>query len=61
MTDKTTHFGYQQVPEDEKARKVGGVFTSDVIETYIAYKRETEIDAIRMRPHPWEFALYHDA
>ncbi len=28
MTDKTTHFGYQQVPEDEKARKVGGVFTS---------------------------------
>jgi len=28
MTDKTTHFGYQQVPEDEKARRVGGVFTS---------------------------------
>ncbi len=28
MTDKTTHFGYQQVPEGEKARKVGGVFTS---------------------------------
>jgi demethylmenaquinone methyltransferase/2-methoxy-6-polyprenyl-1,4-benzoquinol methylase len=28
MTDKTTHFGYQEVPEDEKARKVGGVFSS---------------------------------
>ena len=28
MTDKTTHFGYQQVPEDEKARRVGGVFSS---------------------------------
>jgi demethylmenaquinone methyltransferase/2-methoxy-6-polyprenyl-1,4-benzoquinol methylase len=28
MPDKTTHFGYQQVPEDEKARKVGGVFSS---------------------------------
>jgi demethylmenaquinone methyltransferase/2-methoxy-6-polyprenyl-1,4-benzoquinol methylase len=28
MTDKTTHFGYQEVPEDEKARRVGGVFTS---------------------------------
>ncbi|MBV9213620.1 MAG: type I glutamate--ammonia ligase [Actinobacteria bacterium] len=39
----------------------GDVFTDDVIETYIAYKRESEIDAIRMRPHPWEFALYHDA
>jgi glutamine synthetase len=39
----------------------GDVFTSDLIETYVAYKREVEIDAIRMRPHPWEFALYHDA
>src|SRR2546421_1103755 len=39
----------------------GGVFTEELIETYIAYKREVEIDAIRMRPHPWEFALYHDA
>ena len=28
MTDKTTHFGYQEVPEGEKARRVGGVFTS---------------------------------
>jgi glutamine synthetase len=39
----------------------GDVFTSDLIDTYVAYKREVEIDAIRMRPHPWEFALYHDA
>ena len=38
-----------------------GVFTEDVIQTYIAYKRESEVDAVRMRPHPWEFALYHDA
>lgn len=28
MTDKTTHFGYQQVPEDEKAKRVGDVFRS---------------------------------
>ncbi len=39
----------------------GGVFTSDLIETWIAYKRETEIDAVRLRPHPAEFALYYDA
>jgi glutamine synthetase len=39
----------------------GDVFTTDLIETYIVFKRESEIDAIRMRPHPWEFALYHDA
>jgi glutamine synthetase len=37
----------------------GGVFTKDLIETYIAYKRENEIDAIRLRPHPYEFALYY--
>jgi glutamine synthetase len=36
----------------------GGVFTKDLIETYIAFKRENEIDQIRLRPHPYEFALY---
>ena len=39
----------------------GEVFSEDLIETYIGYKRENEVDAVRMRPHPWEFALYHDA
>ena len=38
----------------------GGVFTQDVIDTWIEYKRERELDAIRLRPHPWEFALYYD-
>ena len=38
----------------------GDVFTKDVIETWLSYKRENEIDAIRLRPHPWEFALYFD-
>jgi glutamine synthetase len=38
----------------------GGVFTQDVIDTWIAYKRVKEVDAIRLRPHPWEFALYFD-
>ena len=40
---------------------VENVFPPELIEAYIRYKREAEIDAIRMRPHPWEFALYHDA
>jgi glutamine synthetase len=39
----------------------GDVFTSDVIETWISYKRENEVDALRLRPHPYEFALYFDA
>ena len=38
----------------------GDVFTPDVIETYIAYKRENEADAVRLRPHPMEFVLYFD-
>ncbi|GAA1274322.1 glutamine synthetase [Planotetraspora silvatica] len=38
----------------------GGVFTPDLIETWIAYKRENEIDPIRLRPHPHEFELYYD-
>ncbi len=39
----------------------GDVFTADVIETWIGYKRENEVDALRLRPHPHEFALYFDA
>ena len=38
----------------------GDVFTDDVIETWIEYKRENEVDAINQRPHPHEFALYFD-
>ena len=36
------------------------VFTNDVIETWISYKRENEVDALRVRPHPYEFCLYYD-
>jgi glutamine synthetase len=38
----------------------GDVFTKDVIETWLKYKRTKEVDAIRLRPHPYEFALYFD-
>jgi glutamine synthetase len=38
----------------------GDVFTNDVIETWLEYKRKKEVDAIRLRPHPYEFALYFD-
>ncbi|MHC1781515.1 MAG: type I glutamate--ammonia ligase [Anaerolineaceae bacterium] len=38
----------------------GDVFTSDMLESYISYKRQVEIDPIRMRPHPYEFTLYYD-
>ena len=45
---------------DNTFLSAGGVFTDDLIETHIAYKRENEIDAVRLRPHPYEFALYYD-
>jgi glutamine synthetase len=38
----------------------GGVFTQDVIDTWIEYKMEREVSAIRLRPHPHEFHLYYD-
>ncbi len=38
----------------------GGVFTKDVIDTWLAFKREVEIEAIRVRPHPHEFYMYFD-
>ena len=39
----------------------GGVFTEDLIQTWIDYKRREEVDPVRLRPHPWEFALYYDS
>ena len=38
----------------------GDVFTPDVIDTWIWYKQTHEVEALRVRPHPYEFALYYD-
>ncbi|MCH7767578.1 MAG: type I glutamate--ammonia ligase [Nitrospinae bacterium] len=38
----------------------GDVFTEDVIETWLDFKRTVEVDELRLRPHPIEFALYYD-
>jgi glutamine synthetase len=38
----------------------GDVFTEDVIDTWIWYKTTNEVEAIRSRPHPFEFAMYYD-
>ena len=38
----------------------GGVFTDDLIETWLDYKRTAELDQLRLRPHPHEFELYYD-
>jgi glutamine synthetase len=38
----------------------GDVFTQDVIDTWLEYKRENEVDELRLRPHPYEFYMYFD-
>jgi glutamine synthetase len=48
--EQDQHFLYQ-----------GGVFTEDLVDTWIALKKEREVDPVRLRPHPYEFMLYADA
>ena len=46
--------------EDHAFLLKGDVFTQDVIDMWLNYKREREVDAMRLRPHPYEFSLYYD-
>ena len=46
--------------EDHAFLLAGDVFTEDLIQTWIDWKREKELDPIRLRPHPYEFSLYYD-
>ena len=46
---------------DHEFLLAGGVFTEDLIESWIKWKREEEIEPMALRPHPHEFALYYDS
>lgn len=46
--------------DDHEFLLKGDVFTEELLETYISYKKRNEADAVRLRPHPYEFALYYD-
>ena len=46
--------------KDHKFLLKGGVFTEDLIESWIGYKRSKEVDPMRLRPHPYEFFLYYN-
>ena len=50
----------QALEEDHEFLLKGDVFTQDLIDTWIEYKRENEIDPLRLRPHPLEFEMYYD-
>ena len=46
--------------QDHEFLLKGDVFTPDVIDVWLRYKRENEVDQVRLRPHPHEFYLYYD-
>jgi glutamine synthetase len=46
--------------EDHEFLTKGDVFSEELIETFVSYKRKAEAEAVRLRPHPYEFALYYD-
>ncbi|MDQ1743738.1 MAG: glutamine synthetase [Pseudonocardiales bacterium] len=50
----------EHLESDNEYLQEGGVFTPELIESWIDYKRTNEIDPVRLRPHPYEFELYYD-
>ena len=51
----------QALRDDHDFLLKGDVFTPDLIDTWIGYKQFNEADPVRMRPHPYEYALYYHA
>jgi len=51
----------EALENDQKFLTDSGVFTADFIENWIEYKLDIEVNPMRLRPHPYEFALYYDA
>jgi len=50
-----------ELEADHEFLTKGDVFTPDLIESWLSWKREREVDPIRLRPHPFEFEMYYDA
>ena len=51
----------ESLKEDHEFLMKGDVFTQDALDTWITYKTEKEIHELKLRPHPYEFALYFGA
>ena len=50
----------KELEADHQFLRKGDVFTQDVLDTWLWYKRTKEVDPVRLRPHPYEFVLYYD-
>jgi glutamine synthetase len=51
----------RSLEQDHQFLLKGGVFSKDLIEAWINYKRTREVDPMRLRPHPYEYVLYYDS
>ena len=60
QTPGSLHEALRALEDDHEFLLKGDVFTTDVIDTWIDYKMTHEVQALALRPHPWEFALYYD-
>ena len=49
-----------ELEDDHQFLLKGDVFTEDSVSNWIEYKRENEVDPLRVRPHPHEFEMYFD-
>jgi len=59
-TPRSLEEAVNALEEDHAFLMSGDVFTDDVIETWISYKRDNELREMALRPHPYEFHLYYD-
>ncbi len=59
-TPPTLEAALDALEADQEFLNRGDVFTPDVIDTWVWYKRTHEAEALRIRPHPYEFSLYYD-
>ncbi|MCA8960836.1 MAG: type I glutamate--ammonia ligase [Planctomycetes bacterium] len=59
-TPATLEVALDALEADHEFLLAGDVFSHDVIQSWVSYKRQHEVDALRLRPHPHEFALYYD-
>jgi len=60
QTPRSLREAMHALEKDSEFLLKGDVFTPDVIETWINYKITNEAQAVELRPHPWEYALYYD-
>jgi len=60
-TPGTLEEAIEALAKDHDFLTAGGVFTDDLIEAWIAWKRQKELKELALRPHPYEFHLYYDS